>query len=316
MRFGFSEAQVMLRDAVREVLRRRDPPKTLRDAWEGRPVDTWTPLAEAGVFSVAAPEPAGLGLGMVDLTLALEETGRAAVPAPVVEAAAVTVPLLAALDDPRLAAAAAGTLRTTAADRRRAVDADRSDLVLAIEDGGVWLATCGDPMDTVDRGRRLFAVEVGDPLTQDPQLAADAFDRAVVGTAAQLLGLGRRMLDQTIDYVKVRTQFGRPIGSFQAVKHPLADALLGLELARPAVYRAAWSIDQGHSDRGAHASMAKALAAEAACQVGESALQCHGAIGYSFEHDLHLWMKRTWALAEAWGDPTWHRARVAQHLEL
>jgi hypothetical protein len=103
-----------------------------------------------------------------------------------------------------------------------------------------------------------------------------------------------------------------PIGSFQAVKHHLADARIALEFARPLVYRAAWSLTRGDADASTHVSMAKSTASDAAVLAARRALQCHGAIGYSYEYDLHLFMKRTWALAAAWGDAAWHRDRVGR----
>jgi alkylation response protein AidB-like acyl-CoA dehydrogenase len=126
-----------------------------------------------------------------------------------------------------------------------------------------------------------------------------------------LIGLARRLLEVTVEYVQVRRQFGRPVGSFQAVKHHLADALGKLELAAPVVYRAAVALAHAEPARAVRVSMAKAVASDAASFVAGTALQCHGAIGYAFENDLHLWMKRVWALAAAWGDAAWHRARVA-----
>jgi len=117
-----------------------------------------------------------------------------------------------------------------------------------------------------------------------------------------------------VEYTKVRKQFGSPIGSFQAVKHHLANALLKLEFARPVVYRAAYSVAHADPSRALHVSMAKAYASDAALVCARASLQCHGAIGYSYEHDLHLWMKRAWALAAAWGDSAWHRAKVADSI--
>ena len=108
-----------------------------------------------------------------------------------------------------------------------------------------------------------------------------------------------------------RRQFGVPIGSFQAVKPHLADARIALEFAQPLVARAAYSLSTADPDASEHVSMAKAQAGDAAELAARAALQCHGAIGYSSEYDLHLWMKRVWALAASWGDARWHRARVA-----
>ena len=119
------------------------------------------------------------------------------------------------------------------------------------------------------------------------------------------------MLDLTVDYVKERRQFGVPIGSFQAVKHHLADALLQLEFAVPVVYAAAYALANGDPDASRVVSHAKAAAGDATRFVGRQALQCHGAIGYTVEHDLHLYLKRSWALSESFGSSAWHRARVA-----
>jgi alkylation response protein AidB-like acyl-CoA dehydrogenase len=135
-------------------------------------------------------------------------------------------------------------------------------------------------------------------------------DHAACATAAQLLGLSDRMITMSAEYAKARHQFGKPIGSFQAVKHLLANARVGLEFARPAVYRAAWSIARRSPERSHDCSMAKALASDAADLSARVALQIHGAIGYTWECDLHLFMKRAWALAAAWGDARTHRSLV------
>jgi hypothetical protein len=135
-------------------------------------------------------------------------------------------------------------------------------------------------------------------------------ERLALGAAAQLVGLGQRMLDLTVDYAKQREQFGVPIGSFQAVKHHLANALKELAFARPAVHRAAATM------RPRDISMAKALASDAARFSARQALQCHGAIGYTVEHDLHRFLRRTWTLARTHGDAAWHRERIARALEI
>ena len=192
---------------------------------------------------------------------------------------------------------------------------ERSDGVHAAEPAAAGLVPRGD---AVDRSRRLFTVDrtgVGAglaPVVARREGAALAFDRGALGTAAQLVGLARRMIDLTVEYTKERTQFGVPIGSFQAVKHHMADARIALEFARPLVYRAAWALTEGESTRAVDVSMAKAQASDAAVLAARQALQCHGAIGYSFEYDLHLYMKRAWALAGSWGDAAWHRARVGR----
>ncbi len=139
-------------------------------------------------------------------------------------------------------------------------------------------------------------------------------DRAAMATGAVLVGVADRLIAMAAHYAQERVQFGKPIGSFQAVKHHLADALVRVEFARPMVYRAALSLTEGDRDGSLHASMAKAMASDAATLAARTALQVHGAIGYTWEHDLHLWMKRAWALAAAWGDAATHRARVLEQL--
>ncbi len=316
MHFAFTDDQLGFRDAVRDLLARECPPAVVRAAWtndNARRATVWNHLAEMGVLGVLAPDAAGgLGLTEVDLVLVLEETGYAALPQPIVEHAAVAVPIL---DDPR--AAAAGQVTVTAAldGSGLAVWADTADLIiLPGARGARVLARADVTLDrrrSVDGARRLFAVTpTGDPTSVRPALGA--FERGAFGAAAQLVGLTRRMLDLTVDYVTERRQFGVPVGSFQAVKHHLADVRLGLEFARPLVYRAAWSLAHDDPDAALHVSMAKAQASDAAHEAGRQALQCHGAIGYSFEYDLHLYLKRAWALAATWGDAPWHRARLAR----
>jgi alkylation response protein AidB-like acyl-CoA dehydrogenase len=308
VRFAFSDEQLAMRDAVRAFLEKECAPKLVRDAWTN---DTgrsglWSRLGELGVLGVLAPEAyGGFGGNFLDLVLLLEETGRAALPEPVVEHAAVAVPLL---DDARAEAAAAGGVTVTVAPPSSLVPyADTADVVLLgdrfVEPGTLQLRR----HESVDRSRRLFAIP-----TPPTSIHPASVDRAALGVAAQLIGLADRMLTMTVEYAKERRQFGVPIGSFQAVKHHLADVALALEFARPLVYRAAWSIARADDDRSVHVAMAKARASEAALRAGRVALQVHGAIGYTTEYDLHLWMKRAWALAASWGDAAWQDARVGR----
>jgi alkylation response protein AidB-like acyl-CoA dehydrogenase len=147
-----------------------------------------------------------------------------------------------------------------------------------------------------------------------PADAAAGWERGVLAAAAILVGLAERMLSMTVDYVTVRRQFGVPVGSFQAVKHRLADAYLAVEFARPAVLAAGWAQASGASDAAEQTSVAKVLASDAATTVARAAIQCHGAIGYTTEYDLHLFAKRAWALAPSWGSANWHRRRLAASL--
>jgi alkylation response protein AidB-like acyl-CoA dehydrogenase len=319
--FAFSDEQLELRDAVRDLLAKECPPARVREAWtnaDGRS-GAWAALAAMGVPGMLAPESAGgLGCDEVDVVLLLEETGRVCLPEPVVETAMVAVPLLDG--DPRRERLVAGpaTAAAVAPTDEFAVWADSACLVVVFDEGGVHAvdrdAVRLEARPSVDGSRRLSWVDADlstATLVGGPDDAARAFDRGVVGVAAQLLGLARRMLDQTVEYAREREQFGVPIGSFQAVKHHLANARLRIEFAAPLVYRAAWSLAHPGPHTPIHASMAKATASDAAEQCARVALQCHGAIGYTTEYDLHLSMKRSWALARSWGDARWHRRRVA-----
>jgi alkylation response protein AidB-like acyl-CoA dehydrogenase len=305
---------------VRDLLAKECPPEVVRATWEpgapAVPAELWGRLSEMGVLGALAPESVGgLGTDEVDLVLVLEEAGRAALPGPAAEQAMVAVPaLVEAGRDDDAARAAAGELVVAVGSSGTALWLDGAGLALLERDGTLYAvhpaAVEASPRSSVDRSRRSADVTwtEGEPLAD----AALALDRAALAAAAQLVGLGAAMLDLTVAYAKERRQFGAPIGSFQAVKHHLANALLDLEHARPAVLRAAHSVAQRSADRSRDVSMAKVLASGAADRAGRAALQCHGAIGYSFEHDLHLWLKRTWALAAAWGDAALHRERVAR----
>jgi alkylation response protein AidB-like acyl-CoA dehydrogenase len=323
MRFAFTRDQEALRDALRDVLKRECPPALVRASWEKRDAADalWKTLAELGVVGLTVPEEyGGLGLGALDWILLFEECGKFAAPVPLVETMAIAVPLICDAGDEAfktrwLPAIAKGEARVAIGLESAPYvrDADVADLFL-IQRGDAFHPFTPDqvrftPHPSVDRSRRLFAVD--HPATGDAPARGGFPNGGPLATSAQLLGLASHMLTLTVDYAKVRTQFGAPIGSFQAVKHHLANALLKIELARPAVYRAAHSVAVADPDASTHVSIAKACASDAATFVARVALQCHGAIGYSFEHDLHLWMKRTWALAAAWGDAAWHRARVA-----
>ena len=178
-----------------------------------------------------------------------------------------------------------------------------------------------DPVATLDPTRRLgFPRWTPTPATRilsGPGATAAigrTADRAAVATAAELLGLTDRMITIAAEYAKERHQFGRPIGSFQAVKHLLAGAQVRLEFARPAVYAAAWALDQATPEASRAASVAKACASDAATEAARVSLQVHGAIGYTWECDLQLFLKRAWALAEAWGSASDHRALVLDSL--
>lgn len=331
MRFAFTDDQLALRDAVRAMLAKECPPSVVRGAWPGGDVDAaapvWAQLAEMGVLGVAVPEAVG-GLGLDELAWVLlaEEAGRAALPLPLVDTVAVAAPVLAGDDrwSDLLGAIVAGDVVVTVQlDPGAAVPfAQRADRLLLRAGEALHLVARADarlrPVTAVDGSRALAHVEwqpsSATLVNDDPAVTDRAFDRGAVGAAAELIGLGHAMVDLTVEYVTGRRQFGVPVGSFQAVKHHLADARLALEFARPAVHRAAHSLTTDAPTAARDASMAKAMASDAGSRVAAVALQCHGAMGYTTEYDLHLWMKRTWALARSWGAAAYHRSRVADAL--
>lgn len=338
MHFAFTEDQLALRDGVRDLLQKECTPEKVRACWineTGRVPELWAKLAAAGIVGATAPEEAGgLALTPVDWVLLFEEAGRVALPEPLIEHTAVAIPLLAeagtpALKEAWLGKAAAGKALISVGLSPGGdpfVNAAReADLLLMQIPDGLHAVTRDrvelEAQTSVDGSRRIAIVDfwpnVETRVGAAKSALGAAFDRGALAAAATLIGLGQTMLDMTVEYAKVRTQFGRPIGSFQAVKHQLVDALSALEFARPMVYRAAWSLSTlpgGDPEAKVHVSMAKTYASEAATSVAKTALQCHGAIGYTTEYDLHMWMKRSWALASTWGDPKWHRDRVAAAL--
>jgi len=282
----------------------------------------WAQLAELGVPALMVPERFdGIEAHPTDLTVAMEQIGRWAVPGPVTESIAVAPVLLAGRGEwaERSAALASGELIATVALPPlvpRALDADTAGLILFARDGQVLDGEAGARHESIDRSRHLFDVNAsGDAHSAD---VARAFEFGALATAAQLVGAGQAMLDAAVEYAKQRSQFGKLIGSYQAIKHKLADVLIAIELARPLVYGAALALAQSGREASASAardvSAAKVAAADAALLAARAALQTHGAIGYTQEHDLSLLLVRTQALCPAWGDPTWHRRRVLKVL--
>ncbi|MEV0672772.1 acyl-CoA dehydrogenase family protein [Mycobacterium sp. NPDC050441] len=321
MNFEIDEQQRDFAASIDAALGAADVPAAVRawgdgDTAPGRKV--WAQLTDLGVTALLVPEKYdGIEASPVDLVVALERLGYWAVPGPVTESIAVAPILLAGLDEwgERSTALASGELIATVAmppQVPRAVNADVAGLTLLAADGQVGAVTVGAAHDSIDPARKLFDVTA----TGDTQAAdtARAYEFGVLATAAQLVGAGQAMLDQSVEYAKQRTQFGRIIGSYQAIKHKLADVLIAVEMARPLVYGAALSLAEGSPDTARDISAAKVAAADAALLAARSALQTHGAIGFTQEHDLSLSLLRVQALRSAWGDPTTHRRRLLEVL--
>ena len=317
MNFEIDEQQRDFAASIDAALGAANVPAAVRawadgDTGPGRKV--WNQLTELGVTALLVAEKYdGIDAHPVDLVVALERLGYWAVPGPVAESIAVAPILLA--DDERSAQLASGELIATVAlppQSPYAVNADFADLVLLAADGQVSDATTGAAHDSVDPARKLFDVTASGAA--QPADTARAYEFGVLATAAQLIGAGQAMLDQSVEYAKQRTQFGRIIGSYQALKHKLADVHIAVELARPLVYGAALALAEGSADTARDISAAKVAAADAALLAARNSLQTHGAIGFTQEHDLSLLLLRVQALRSAWGDPTLHRRRLLEAL--
>ncbi len=301
MRFDLTDEQRGFADSLHDMLVRADTPGVAR-AWAsgdhepGRRL--WRRLADQGVCALVVPEEAGgLGGTDVDLVVAHEVVGHHLVVGPWVES---TVYLPGVLGPEAVSRLRDGTMATVAIPPLApyAVDADAAEEVYL---GGRPVST-GSQVPSIDSTRRLFEVEGA----EDCEVDRRALDRAVLATSAQLLGCGERLLADSVVYVKERRQFGRPIGSYQAIKHRLADVRIALDFARPLVDAAAL----GETP----ASAAKVAAGDAAYLASRVGLQVHGAIGYTDELDLGMWVKRVRALLGSWGDADHHREHLARQL--
>ncbi|WP_094288059.1 acyl-CoA dehydrogenase family protein [Mycobacterium lehmannii] len=317
MNFELDEQQRDFAASIDAALGAADLPGAVRawaagDTSPGRKV--WAQLTDLGVTALLVPEKYdGIEAHPVDLVVAAERLGRWCVPGPVVESIAVAPILLA--DDERCAGLASGELIATVAlppQVPRAVNADTAGIILVAVDGEVRDGAAGAEHESVDPSRKLFDVNAsGDGRPAD---VARAYEFGVLATAAQLVGASQAMLDMSVEYAKQRSQFGKVIGTYQAIKHKLADVHIAVELARPLVYGAALSLADGSADTARDVSAAKAATSDAALLAARSALQTHGAIGFTQEHDLSLWLLRAQALRSAWGDPAVHRRRVLEAL--
>jgi alkylation response protein AidB-like acyl-CoA dehydrogenase len=333
MRFAFSDDQLLLQSTVRDFLKAECTPEVVRAWWaseSGHYPVLWSKLAELGVCGALVPDPqGGMGLDERDLVLLLEETGRAALPAPVVATAAVGAPLLR--DAGNNALADAWLPRIAAGDAIVAVGHPANPFVTDAGVADLLLLAHGEEVHALERAaatlthqpandpaRRLFSVAWTPSAATciasgnaARRLLDAAFDRGALACAAQAIGVAEQLLDIAVAYAKQREQFGRPIGSFQALQHKLADVKVKLEYARPVVYKAAHSVAMHIATRAVDVSHAKLAATEAAGFAARVALQVHGAIGYTWEQDLHLWMRRAWSLARDFGDAPFHLDRVS-----
>ncbi|RBY92981.1 acyl-CoA dehydrogenase family protein [Blastococcus sp. TF02A-30] len=323
MTYAFTPEQEDLRRTARDLFARTCTAADVRAAWEpGAEQDRsrWRRMADLGFLAANVPTAFdGMGLGDAELTVLLEEAGYAALPEPLLETAAVVVPVLREHGSaeqrarwlPRIAA---GEVLATAQllDAPVAPYGTVADLALLELEDGLHLVPAErltrEQAPSMDGARHTAALRaVPDPATRLPGAAlAEARARGAAAAAAVLNGVSRRLLDMAVAYAKEREQFGRPIGSFQAVKHMLAEVALEVETSRPAAWYALSTWAEGRPDAVLASSAAKAAATAAAVTASYHTLQVHGGIGFTWEHDLHLWLKRGKALEGAYGSLRHH----------
>ncbi|HEV8673239.1 MAG TPA: acyl-CoA dehydrogenase family protein [Methylomirabilota bacterium] len=384
MDFGFSQEQELSRQTARSFLEKECPSTFVRrmmDDAAGITDEFWKKLAELGWLGLVYPESyGGLGLGFVDLTVILEEMGRAVMPGPFFSTVLLGgLAILEAGSDAQKTAwlpkISTGEARATLALAEESGRWDAAGVQLAAKaakggKGGYVLSgtklfvpdahtadvlvvaartgkATGDdaqtgiglflvPTDakgvsvtllpTMDQTRKLCEVtlsrvEVG----PDALLGAAGggwtplarvLDRATVGLCAEMCGGAQKVLDMCTEYAKIRVAFGKPIGTYQAVKHKCADMLVAVENAKSITYYAAWAVDEGVAEAPLAASMAKAYVSDAYRKAAGDGIQIHGGIGFTWEHDLHLYFKRAKGSEVTFGDATFHRERVAQLINL
>lgn len=334
MDFTFTDDQLTFREAISRFLMTEAAPEMLREIWEtdtGRSADLRNKIAEQGLTALSVPEQFG-GLGMDDVAWALmtQELGYYAIPDSLADTAYVVTGLLNGLPDdnpvkarllPRIAD---GSVRLAIGHPINPLvpDAPLAEwLILAHGDEVHAVPRAQVDVQanaSIDASRRLGLVSwqpTRDTLLiggeQGRTLWADTLNRGALSVAGQLLGLAQRILDLSVDYVAQRKQFGKPIGSFQAVKHHLADIASKIEFAKPVLYRAAYAMAQGDRRADVYVSQARLACCDASWLAARHGIQVHGAMGYTWEVDLQMFMKRVWSLDPSWGDRATHKTRVA-----
>jgi alkylation response protein AidB-like acyl-CoA dehydrogenase len=368
MDFGLSEEQEQLKSGARDFLSNECPPAVVRKVMaeeSGLSPDLYKKIAELGWTGMIVPEEfGGLGLGMLDLAILLEECGYAAMPGPFPFSSGIAASALRLGGSSEqcqrwLPELASGGLTGTVAVVEEADSLDPADIVLsAARDGNGFVLTGvkmfvpyahaadfivvaarstpgPDGLDffivenganglaarilrNVDQTRRVCEVKFdgvkvpdGARLEKSAGLLDRLIDAGAVVMAADCLGGSERALEMAVEYSKVREQFGRPIGSFQALQHLAAELVAGLEPARSLLWYAAYAQDAGLEDASRAASMAKARLSAVYSRTSDQSVLMHGGIGFTWEHDIHLWFKRARFNDPFFGDPVFHRDRVA-----
>ena len=320
MNFIFTEEQTQFKDAIKSFLAEECAPASIRDGWQKNKsfnLERWKNLIELGVLSSNLPEEKG-GLGMDQVTLAMmvEEMGYAGLPEPVAEQIFLVndvIPFLpkniteaveSNYNDGTQYIALAHPLAPNPLflnDAAGLILLDNSECkFIAKNDMDFEIISSNDP------SRELFKVSsMNDAISTSEnfdELNSAVSSRGSLMTAALLIGLAQKMVDLSSIYVLDRTQFGKPIGSFQAVKHMLADVAVKIEFAKPAVYRAAYSLSENNPKSALHCAHAKLMCAQAAELACKNSIQAHGAMGYTWEMDLHIYMRKAWSMMACWGN--------------
>ena len=320
MNFIFTEEQIQFKDTIKSFLAEECTPASIRDGWEKNKsfnFERWKNLIELGVLNSNLPEAKG-GLGMDQVTLALmvEEMGYAGLPEPVAEQIFLVNDVIPFLPKNITEAVESnyndGTqyiaLAHPLAPNPLFLN-DAAGLILLNNSECNFIAK--DDMDfesisSNDPSRELFQIismnKVISASENFDELNTAVSARGALMTAALLIGLAQKMIDLSSVYVLDRTQFGKPIGSFQAVKHRLADVAVKIEFAKPAVYRAAYSLSENNPKSALHCAHAKLMCAQAAELACKNSIQAHGAMGYTWEMDLHIYMRKAWSMMACWGN--------------
>ena len=320
MNFIFTEEQIQFKDTIKSFLAEECTPASIRDGWEKNKsfnFERWKNLIELGVLNSNLPEAKG-GLGMDQVTLALmvEEMGYAGLPEPVAEQIFLVNDVIPFLPKNITEAVESnyndGTQYIALAHPLAPNPLFLNDAAgLILLDNSECKFIAKDDMDfeiisSNDPSRELFKVSsMNDSISTSEnfdELNSAVSSRGSLMTAALLIGLAQKMVDLSSIYVLDRTQFGKPIGSFQAVKHMLADVAVKIEFAKPAVYRAAYSLSENNPKSALHCAHAKLMCAQAAELACKNSIQAHGAMGYTWEMDLHIYMRKAWSMMACWGN--------------
>jgi alkylation response protein AidB-like acyl-CoA dehydrogenase len=348
MQFGLNESQQILQSNARKFFATECPMTEVRRA-DGRVEGAlWAKIADQGYTGIIFPEEyGGLGLGLVEFVLLMEEAGRALVPGPflttLIAGAFIDAGgsseqkqrLLRPICEGRSRAGYASIEPNTTRDISRlemqggdmltgrkifAPDAEGTDFLVVLCANGCYVVPAGarvriQPVPHLDITRKMCAVEFDNApaeLLPEAEGVRRAVDLARLALAAETVGGMQRVLDVSVEYAKTRKQFGNPIGKYQAVQHMCADSYLETESARSAVYYAAWALQENTSDAATAVSIAKMYAGDASRNVGNRGIQIHGGMGLTWENDIHLYYRRFKANETSFGDPTFHRERIAR----